>query len=187
MRKPETFDNLQHTLRLTAQTYRRALWADQDVCVEVWLEKGALAGVIYLVTERWDVPLMVTRGYPSLSFLYEAAQDIRALNKLVHLYYLGDYDPSGVDIPRQVAADLPRLAPGAQIHFSRLAVMRDQVRRWHLPTRRTKQSDSRAKRFLGDSVEVDAIPAQRLRQLVEKAVTRHVDRHQLAVEDGCQN
>ncbi len=69
MRKPRTYESLEDMLELTAQTYRRALWGTQDAYVEVWLEKDALAGVIYEVTAEWDVPLMVTRGYPSLTFL----------------------------------------------------------------------------------------------------------------------
>jgi len=49
---------------------------------------------------------MVTRGYPSLSFLYTAAETIAAQDKPIYLYYFGDHDPSGVDIPRKVEKDL---------------------------------------------------------------------------------
>jgi len=45
-------------------------WRDQDAYVEVWLEKEALAGVLYQATSQWDIPLMVTRGYSSLSYLH---------------------------------------------------------------------------------------------------------------------
>ena len=47
-----------------------ALWNEADSYVEIWLEKDALAGVVYPVTSMYDVPLMVARGYASLSFLY---------------------------------------------------------------------------------------------------------------------
>jgi hypothetical protein len=60
MRKPTTFDSLEDALQSTAKHYRRALWQEQSVYVEVWLEKDALAGVLYEVTGQWDVPLMVT-------------------------------------------------------------------------------------------------------------------------------
>jgi hypothetical protein len=76
MRKPRTFDSMEQALRYTAETYRRALWHAQDSYVEVWLEKEALAGVLIDVTEPWDVPLMVTRGYPSLTFVHSAAATI---------------------------------------------------------------------------------------------------------------
>ena len=74
MRKPRTYNGLSEVLEITARAYRRSLWTRMPAYVEIWLEKDALAGVLYEVTEKWDVPLMVTRGYPSLSFLYEAAE-----------------------------------------------------------------------------------------------------------------
>src|SRR5712691_12481787 len=73
MRKPRTFHSLRAMLEVTKETYRRALWDSQGSNVEIWLEKDALAGVLYEETETWDVPLMVTKGYPSVSYLHEAA------------------------------------------------------------------------------------------------------------------
>jgi hypothetical protein len=175
MRKPATYNSLQGMLELTAQTYRRALWATQPSYVEVWLEKDALAGVLYQVTSTWDVPLMVTRGYPSLTFLHESAEAIAAQGKPVWIYYLGDHDPSGVDIPRFVETELRRLAPLAEITFEHIAVTPAQIDELTLPTRPTKRSDSRAKSFDGESVEVDAIPAPTLRHLVEDRIEAHID------------
>ena len=184
MRKPRTFDSVEEAIRNTAQTYRRALWVDQPAYVEVWLEKDALAGVLYTVTERWDVPLMVTRGYPSLSYLYEAAEAIEAAtaaDKPAYLYYFGDYDPSGLDIARKVEERLGEFAPLADLTFERVAVTPEQVEALRLPTRPTKQTDSRSKGFEGRSVEVDAIPPQTLRGMVEECITRHVDEDALRV------
>lgn len=65
MRKPRTFDNLEAALEQTARAYRRALWCDQATYVEIWCEKDTLAGVLYAETERYDVPLMVVRGFSS--------------------------------------------------------------------------------------------------------------------------
>lgn len=81
MRKPTSFSSPEQALRQTAEFYRRAVWDEQNAYVEVWLEKDALSGVIYDVTAAWDVPLMPTRGYPSLSFLYSAAYNIRQIDK----------------------------------------------------------------------------------------------------------
>jgi len=175
MRKPQTYAGLEDLLRSTVETYRRNLWDTQGAYVEVWLEKDALAGVLYPETERWDVPLMVTRGYPSLSFLHEAAVAIATVGRPVYLYYFGDHDPSGVDIPRKVERDLRAFAPGAAIHFERVAVTPEQVAAWALPTRPTKQTDSRSRGFAGESVEVDAIEPATLRRLAETCIERHVD------------
>ena len=175
MRKSQSFDSVEDALYRTAQSYRRALWANQGAYVEVWLEKDALAGVVLEVTDPSDVPLMVTRGYPSLTFLHSAAEQIAGAGKPCFLYYLGDYDPSGVHIPQRVEADLRTLTPEADLHFERLAVNPAQIDAWGLPTRPTKRSDSRSKRFNGESVEVDAIPPDLLRALVTQAILRHVD------------
>jgi hypothetical protein len=175
MRKPDTFSSAEHALRVTAQAYRRQLWNDQDAYVEIWLEKDALAGVLYQVTAEWDVPLMVTRGYASISYLHAAAQTIVAEAKPTYLYYFGDYDPSGMDISRTVERRLREFAPDEEICFTRLAVTEEQIEQWNLPTRPTKKSDSRSKGFLGESVEVDAIPANQLRRLAEECITEHID------------
>jgi hypothetical protein len=177
MRKPNTHSSLQNALRETARTYRRSVWDEQDVYVEVWLEKDALAGVLVDVTAAWDVPLMVTKGFASLSFLYGAAETIRDRDKPTFLYYFGDHDPSGVDIPRQVERRLREFAPNADITFKRIAVNPDQIERWKLPTRPTKKTDSRSKNFEGDSVEVDAIPSRDLRQLATDCIVGHIDPH----------
>jgi hypothetical protein len=179
MRKPRSFSSVEQALRITAETYRRATWDNQAAYVEVWLEKDALAGVVYQETERWDVPLMVTRGYPSVSYLHSAAEAIKSCGKPAYLYYLGDHDPSGVDIPRNVETRLREFAPQAEIHFLRLAVTSKQMVEFALPTRPTKASDSRARNFAGESVEVDAIPPSQLRSLVRSSVEQHINKRAL--------
>lgn len=180
-RKPPSHDSLTDALEDTAQLYRRALWRNQNDYVEIWLEKDALAGVLYPVTARWDVPLMVTRGYPSLSYLHTAAETLEAWDKPAYIYYFGDHDPSGRDIPRKVEEDLRAFAPDTPLAFTRVAVEPWQIDAWQLPTRPTKTTDSRAKDFTGESVEVDAITPGLLQQLVNDVIERHVDEHALQV------
>jgi hypothetical protein len=193
MRKPTTYDSVEAALRETARTYRRSLWRDQLDYVEVWCEKEALAGVLVEVTEEYDVPLLVTRGYPSLSYLYTAAHTIadQRFNQYhnVTLYYLGDHDPSGHDIRRAVEEDLNRFVADivgfqprtAVFEFYPLAVEPSQIDEYCLPTRPTKQSDSRSKSFMGESVELDAIPPDELRRLVREAIEDHLDQGDLGV------
>ena len=181
MRKLISFVGLNASLKTWQANYRRDLWAAMPVYVEVWCEKDALAGVILEETKAYDVPLMVARGYASISFLHSAAETISAKEKPAYIYHVGDLDPSGVDAGRDIEAKLRRYAPDAEIHFERLAVTREQVEMWDLPSRPTKQSDPRAKKFVGTSVELDAIPAHQLRSLIRSAIERHVDQHQLRV------
>ncbi len=181
MRKPNTYSDLEEAVQRTAQFYRRCLWDDQEAYVEVWLEKDALSGVLYPITAQYDVPLMVTRGYPSLSFLHSAAEGILYEDKPTFLYYVGDHDPSGVHIPQKIEADLREMAAGAEIYFERIAVNVDQIEAWNLPTRPTKKTDSRSKTFKGGSVEADAILPADLRALVEEAITQHIDKEVLNI------
>jgi hypothetical protein len=175
-RKPATFVGLESCLRSTAKFYRRDLWASMPVYVEVWCEKDALSGVLMEETKVYDVPLMVARGYSSLSFLYNAAKAIETTGKPAYIFHFGDLDAA-----RDIEAKLRRYAPEAEIHFERPAVTREQVETWDLPTRPTKQTDTRAKKFVGTSVELDAIPARQLRQLVRECIERQVDRQQLSL------
>jgi hypothetical protein len=175
MRKPRTHNGVAELLQDTAALYRRSVWTNQSAYVEVWLEKDALSGVLFDVTSEFDVPLMVTRGYPSLTFLHAAAEAITAVGKPTFLYYFGDRDPCGVDIPRKVEQGIREFAPDAEVHFQRVAVTDDQVKEMDLPTRPTKGSDSRARNFDGDSVEVDAIPPNTLRRMVRACIEQHID------------
>ena len=180
MRKPTTFNSLDdERLRHTAATYRKALWAELPDYVEVWIEKDALAGAVLPVTEQYDVPLMVARGFASLSFLASAAEYMDGLDKQVFVYQLGDHDPSGVAAAEFIESTLRELAPSADIRFERLAVTPAQIERLSLLLRPTKRSDSRAARFTAEfgagSVELDAIHPDTLRDIVREAIERHID------------
>lgn len=183
MRRPRTYNTIEEALELTAQTYRKSLWQNQTAAAEIWLEKEALAGVIYPVTSLWDVPLMVVKGYPSVTFLHTAASQMKNdyfhHNRITKIFYLGDRDPSGVDIYRHITERIPEFAPQTPVIFQHVAVTPAQVHQWQLPSRPTKKKDSRAKGFEGESVELDAIQPSDLRQLVTDCIEKVIDSSQL--------
>ena len=178
-------------------SYRRALWNDQKTDVHVFVEKDAISGVIMPITERWDVPLGVLRGYASESFIWSMGQAVIAgvrRGRPAHIYQLGDHDPSGIDAWRHFSETVYRFVVDAfapewhemldsLVLFERLAVNPWQIDLYDLPTRPTKQSDSRARGFVGESVEVDAIPPTLLREILDEAITRHVDREALRLTE----
>lgn len=180
MRKPKTWSSLQTAVDRTAATYRKALWEETDTYVEVWLEKDALSGVLWPVTEKYDVPLMVSRGYASLSFLHSAAEDMETEDRPCHIYHLGDWDPSGQDAARHIEETLREMAPSAEIYFESIAVNPYQISRWNLPGRPTKKTDTRSKDWRGESVELDAIDPNRLRAMVEFFIEQHLPKTQFA-------
>ncbi len=179
--KSRSWIDAEDALDDAASSYRRALWHDQDVYVEVWSEKEAISSIVSPVTNQWDVPLMIARGFASESFLWSTAATIRDVGKPTIVYNLGDHDPSGVAAWQHVQKQLRGFAPKIDIVFKRIAVTPEQIVELELPTRPTKKSDSRSKSFVGESVEVDAIPTVVLRQLVTTAIERHIDPVQLEV------
>jgi len=180
MHKSDSYRGLGDALRATARAYRRDLWSRAPVYVEVWCEKEALAGVIMDATDPYDVPLMVAKGFSSHSFLYSTAENIRAQGKPAYIYLLGDHDPYGQDALKHTRDRLTEyVGDEVPVHFEVLGVTPEQIERWHLPDRPPKEANSRAKKFRGPWVDLDAIPSPRLRALVTEAIERHVDRREL--------
>lgn len=174
------YDGLAEFADHAAGLYRKDYWSDAPVNVEVWLEKDALKGVLIpTVVNECGLGLHVTRGFASVTYLQEAADDIIRDGRPTYVYVLTDFDPSGVSIAEKIESELQARAPGHEVHIRRLAVDREQIDRWDLPTRPTKTSDTRARNFQRvhgtDSVELDAIPPDELRKLVKDAIDGHMD------------
>lgn len=165
-RKPYTYDNIREALEDTVRQYRKSLWKDADVCVQIWLEKDGLAGVVEEITEKYDIPLMVARGFSSITFLHESAEKLPS-NRTAYIYHLGDSDWYGKNAASKIEEDLREYAPHVELHFERLAVTEEQIKRWNLPTRPDKVTDEPV-------VELDAIDPRQLRKLVKDAINRHM-------------
>ena len=164
----------------TRQSYRRAVWNGLPCRVFIVLEKDALAGVVGDVTEEYDVPLLITRGFSSLSFVHRVAEDINIYAEhgiRTYVYALGDWDPSGLTAHKAFEERLSEWCPASEDNcfvFKRLGVTRDQIAEWDLPTRPTKKSTHAVDWEGGDSVELDAIPPDTLRALVLADIERHI-------------
>ena len=102
--------------------------------------------------------------------------------KECHIYYFGDYDPSGKDIGRDIRAKLLDYAPEAEVAFHEVAVLPHQIEEWSLSSRPTKKKDSRAKGWKGDSVELDSIDPKILRRLVTDSIVTCIDHELLESE-----
>ena len=185
MRKPRSFDGVEDALASTAQFYRRNLWRDTRERVEIWVEKDALAGVIYPVTSEYDVPLMVTRGYSSETFAYEAVEQIDGDDERDYVvYYFGDFDRSGLDAARSLHEKLDRFAKDRpfRVIFKQLAITVAQINRFKLPTRPPKRVSPADRNWPYDfACELDALEPDRMRALVRKAIEKHLPQYQLDI------
>lgn len=180
--RPHTFDSVNDALTETARLYRRRLWTDSDVSLQLFTEKDAISGVILPITDRWDIPLGVLRGYVSESFAWSVAQSLNPTKTNV-IAQLGDHDPSGVGAWQDFSSKVQSFADDEyqDVTFERLAVLPEQIEAMRLPTRPTKATDTRARNWIGESVEVDAIPPSTLRDIVEAWVSEHIDEDALRI------
>ncbi|MDM8005329.1 MAG: hypothetical protein QUV05_04145 [Phycisphaerae bacterium] len=161
-------------IRRILSSYKRDPWEDQPERVVIILEKAALAGIVQDVTDRYHVPLMTCKGFSSISQIQDLC-DVMDEHEDASwvLFHLGDHDPSGLCIEQSIEKRL--LDHDGDFTLERLAVTPAQVSQYHLPTRPTKQKDTRAKTFNGASVELDAIAPDILKDIIEQAIMQHID------------
>jgi hypothetical protein len=188
VRITETFDSVADAVKSTAEFYRRSALKQVPDYLEIWLEKDALAGALWDVTSEYDVPLMVSRGMPSLTFLHGSALAIRAAaeeGKHSYIYQFGDHDPSGVLIPKTIERRLNQMCERMDCPapvVERIALTEAQIKKYKLPTRPTKRDgNTHAADFTGRSVELDALPPRVLRDLARKVIERHISPAELAM------
>lgn len=175
------WDSPEAIVDAVAQQYRTHLWDGQDWYVEVWVEKEALADVVSRPAERWFVPYFPCRGYVSQSEMWRAAQRLLAEEKngkQCLIIHLGDHDPSGIDMTRDIRDRLWTF--GSSVEVKRIALNMDQVSQYNPPPNPAKVTDSRAADYMdiyGDeSWELDALDPATLDALIEGEILEHLDR-----------
>ncbi len=168
-----------------SERYEMPLWWGQPRYIQVWVEKEALSRIFSDITREEGVDLAVCRGYPSLTFLKDAALELSGRVRVggrtwedIHVLYFGDYDPSGLDIERYIEERLGDL--GAYPQVRRVVLTREQVDEFQLPPAPAKTSDSRywtmeMKEGEAIQVEMDAIEPRTLQELVREAVRDKYD------------
>lgn len=160
--------------------YHIDLWEGQDERVEVWVEKEALAGVIQRSASAYGVDFFSCRGYVSQSELHSAALRHRRYERLgqqVTVIHLGDHDPSGIDMTRDVQDRLELFQ--AHTVVERIALNWDQIDEYNPPPNPAKLTDSRAKGYINEygshSWELDALNPETLDALIRSAIRPHLD------------
>jgi len=163
-------------LRQWPDQYTRPLWTTQQMMPIIWLEKDALFTPVTEIAGRYRVKVYAARGYSS--FIYEAAQDILAVNKPVKVLQLTDFDPSGEDMVRDLIDRLIRYGAG-DIEVAKIALTANQVSSLGLPPMPAKKSDPRYETFVsshGDqAVELDALPPDELEVIISRAIEELID------------
>lgn len=159
----------------------------QENYVEVWVEKDALSGVLSRVTEKYHIPILVNRGYSSASAMFEAYKRFKAAarqrNQAIRILYLGDYDPSGLDMIRDVKNRILEFFGSRPPDFEIIpvALTRAQINEYDPPENPAKQTDSRFEKFAAEhgtsSWEVDALRPEVLDQILTDAIEELIDQN----------
>jgi hypothetical protein len=164
-----------------AKQFRIDKWQGQDWHVEVMVEKDALSGVLEPVCRELDVSITANKGYCSSSTMYEIAKRLadkwEREEKWIRVLYLGDHDPSGIDMTRDITDRLCMFTGfknGLELDVVRLALNWEQIEQWRPPENPAKETDARfaayVKEFGSSSWELDAVEPVTLARLVREAV-----------------
>lgn len=169
-------------LDIAVTGYHMDHWEGQKRRVFVIVEKDALSDVLSGPCYRWDAPLLAARGYPSVSALRSMALThfIPAIEEGQEpvILHLGDHDPSGIDMTRDLSERL-NLFAGRELNLQRIALTMEQIEETDPPPNPAKVTDSRFKDYEAihgdESWELDALEPAYLVKLLEKHIKRHVN------------
>src|SRR5262245_21555874 len=193
-------------IRAAAEQYAEDPWAEHDVRLFVWIEKAALVNIVEGACSDWSVPYFAVRGYNSLSEMYATGKEFhRLIDAGIRpvVLYLGDHDPSGINMPRMAHQDLTMFANGGidtdalreldidldlaqsaaeieEIEVHRVALNLDQVRDHDLPPNYAKESDRRFPAYMEEfdtnhCWELDALEPTVIDRLLREEIESYVD------------
>ncbi len=191
--KNYTEESVEGAIERTIYSYNLDKLQDQDVYIEVWIEKDALTGVFKPICNEYDIRLVTNKGYTSSSFIYQAFTRFNleiANGKKVHILYFGDHDPSGIDMIRDIrdrseeflenCDDLDIIDIKENFEVKQIGLNHQQVLKYNPPENPAKKTDPRYKQYkkrfgFETSWEVDALEPSVLVKLTKKAILNLID------------
>lgn len=169
-----------------AAWFRLDQWNGQGMRPEVWVEKQALEGVVARTCNALSVPYLACKGYMSQSEMWTAGQRFAEWREEGYepiVIHLGDHDPSGIDMSRDITDRLALFA-GGPVEVRRIALNMDQVRLYNPPPNPAKLTDSRSTDYIANygrqSWELDALDPATLDQLIRDEIATFHDPDALA-------
>lgn len=173
-------DNPKDAIYDIINQYKVDRMRDQDVYLEIFVEKDALSGVLSRIANKYHIKLMVNKGYSSISAMHDSALrwiDASKRGKTSYLLYVGDHDASGIDMIRDIKDRFSEF--GADVKIKHIALLDEQIEKYNPPPNPTKLSDPRAatyiKKYGKTCWEVDALKPELLNSLVENQIVSLID------------
>lgn len=177
LRRLASWNSPKDILESAASSYHRDLWASQDKRIEVWIEKDALVGVIQNICEELDVPYFSCRGYVSDSEMWQAGMRVRRHNRntqRVVMLHLGDHDPSGIDMTRDIRERIQLFSGWGDFDLQRIALTMEQIEEQQPPPNPAKVTDSRYEGYVAEygeeSWELDALEPRFIVNLIRENI-----------------
>ncbi len=162
------------------ENFTKPMWEDQGKYLEIWIEKDALSQLAYEAAAGYRVRVCVGKGYSSYTYIRAAVDRFIPMEeKECIILYFGDFDPSGLDITRDLGRRMNDY--GADfVEVRRIALLQDQIARYNLPPAPVKMSDARAAAFISrygtGVVELDALEPPVLQEMIEEAIEDEIDK-----------
>jgi hypothetical protein len=170
------WDSPEDIIQESANCYAIDTRETQEVYVEVWIEKEALAGILEQACEPLDVPYFSCRGYVSQSAMWRAGRRIKRELNGSHcsatILHFGDHDPSGIDMTRDIGDRLKLFE--VDVEVKRVALNMEQVEQYNPPPNPAKTTDSRYDGYIAEygeeSWELDALDPRTITRLIQENV-----------------
>jgi len=177
LRKNSHWDSPADIVLTCSEQFQYDKWEGQEYYVEVWVEKDALIGVVERACRKLDVPFFSCRGYTSQSEMWSAAQRLIEYDRQQVIIHLGDHDPSGKDMSRDIVDRLNVF--GVDPIFTRIALNMDQIEQYNPPPNPTKLTDSRANGYISEfgeeCWELDALKPEVIDDLITNTVNKYLN------------
>jgi hypothetical protein len=181
--RPACWDSPSDIIRACVNQYRVDRMAGQATHIEVWVEKDALSGVLKRVTEKYGVPIVVNRGYSSVTAMFDAHERFESAyeknDQHCHVIYIGDFDPSGQDMIRDITDRISEFNGDYTFAINPIALTVKQIEQYNPPPNPAKITDPRAAKYIAlygpTSWEVDALRPEVLHALLEESIKDMID------------
>jgi hypothetical protein len=177
----EDEDHFRRHLRELAEGYTRNRLVGQEIHCEVWCEAGGMVPQLYGVAAEFSVRVYSCGGFDSLTIKKNLSDRICEIGKPTVILHLGDYDPSGVNMFKAVAEDVAAFVETdkpwnpVDVTYVRVALTREQVERYALPTAPPKSSDPGTKTWTGGGTcQLEALPPDTVIELLFEALEDHL-------------
>lgn len=170
------YDNIEEPIENAIKRFRGNWNGNFPEYIEVWLEKQALRDIVYQVTNAYGVALSVASGTTKLSQIQSFINRINYYEKPTIILYLGDFDPTGLNIDKQLLDQMK--STKLQIHalptIKRIALTEQQTKTLPKSFQKAKEEDPNYKAYIaqyGETVwELDALDPKQLQDIIRDEI-----------------